>query len=75
MTDLPEDLTYEQAVTQLQEILSEMQGNSLDIDRLTAHIQRASALLNFCQDKLTSTEAEVQAVLQRLGLEEGKNND
>ena len=62
--------SYDDAVAELQAILSQMQGNELGIDELTAQLQRASVLLDFCQMKLTKTEAEVQAVLKRLGLED-----
>ena len=62
-------LTYDDAVRELQEILNALQSGQLGIDELTTKLQRASALLDFCQGKLTKTEAEVQAVLKRLGLE------
>jgi exodeoxyribonuclease VII small subunit len=66
----PDNLTYDEALAELQGILADMQSNALDIDQLTTRIQRASALLDVCQEKLQRTEAEVQAVLKRLGLEE-----
>ena len=66
------DLTYEEALQELQNILGRMQSNELGIDSLTENIQRASRLLDFCQGKLQKTEAEVQAVLKRLGLEYGE---
>ena len=66
------DLTYEEALQELQDILGRMQSNELGIDSLTENIQRASMLLDICQGKLQKTEAEVQAVLKRLGLEEGE---
>ena len=66
------DLTYEEALQELQDILGRMQSNELGIDSLTQNIQRASLLLDFCQSKLQKTEAEVQAVLKRLGLEDGE---
>ena len=66
------DLTYEEALQELQDILGRMQSNELGIDSLTENIQRASMLLDFCQEKLQKTEAEVQAVLKRLGLEDGE---
>ena len=66
----PDNLTYDEALAELQGILADMQSNALDIDQLTTRIQRASALLDVCQEKLQRTEAEVQAVLERLGLEE-----
>ena len=64
------DLTYEEALQEIQDILGRMQSNELGIDSLTENIQRASLLLDFCQGKLEKTEAEVQAALERLGLEE-----
>jgi len=66
----PDTLTYDEALAELQGILADMQSNALDIDQLTTRMQRASALLDVCQEKLQRTEAEVQAVLKRLGLEE-----
>ena len=66
------DLTYEEALQELQDILGRMQSNELGIDSLTENIQRASLLLDSCQGKLQKTEAEVQAVLKRLGLEDGE---
>ena len=62
-------LSYDDAVRELQDILTKMQGSELGIDDLTTHIQRASVLLDFCQGKLQKTEAEVQAALEKLGLE------
>lgn len=67
---LDPNTSYDDAVSELQSILAKMQGNELGIDELTSNLQRASALLDFCQAKLTKTEAEVQAVLKRLGLED-----
>ena len=66
------ELTYEEALQELQDILGRMQSNELGIDSLTENIQRASLLPDFCQGKLQKTEAEVQAVLKRLGLEDGE---
>lgn len=66
------NLTYEGALQELQDILGRMQSNELGIDSLTENIQRASMLLDFCQGMLQKTEAEVQAVLKRLGVEDGE---
>ena len=69
---LPENTSYDDAVRELQDILQQMQGSELGIDALTSKLQRASALLDFSQRRLTKTEAEVQAVLKRLGLEDAE---
>ena len=52
---LPENTSYDDAVRELQDIL-QMQGSELSIDALTSKLQRASALLDFCQQRLTKTE-------------------
>ena len=62
-------VSYEDALLELQGILAQMQGGNLGIDELASNLQRAGALLDHCQGKLKKTEAEVQAVLERLGLE------
>ena len=69
---LPENTSYDDAVRELQDILQQMQSSELGIDALTSKLQRASALLDFGQQRLTKTEAEVQAVLKRLGLEDAE---
>ena len=69
---LDPNLTYDDAVRELQEILSALQAGELGIDDLTSKLQRAGLLLDFCQGKLTKTEAEVQAVLKRLGLDDAE---
>jgi len=69
---LPENTSYDAAVRELQDILQQMQSSELGIDALTSKLQRASTLLDFCQQRLTKTEAEVQAVLKRLGLEDAE---
>jgi exodeoxyribonuclease VII small subunit len=62
------ELTYDEAVAELQTILRELQDESLSIDSLTDSIKRASVLLESCNDRLRSTEKEVSSVIQKLGL-------
>ena len=66
---LDENTSYDDAIRELQEILGQMQSSQLGIEELTSKLKRASVLLDFCQGKLATTESEVQAVLQRLGLD------
>ena len=69
---LPENTSYDDAVRELQDILQQMQSSELGIDALTSKLQRPRAQLDFCQQRLTKTAAEVQAVLKRLGLEDAE---
>lgn len=60
------ELTYQQAVTELENILRTIQSDSCDIDRLTALTRRATELLSECRSRLTTTETELRAILASL---------
>lgn len=63
-----DDLSYDEAIEELNNILSSLQDETLSIDQLTDAIKRASELLESCNSRLTSTEKEVNSVIQKLGL-------
>lgn len=67
-----EQLTYEKAVTELDQILRTIQSDNCDIDKLTTLTRRATELLSTCRKRLTSTEAELRQILS--SLEEGEKN-
>lgn len=58
-----ETLTYESAWSELQVIVAELQSGQTSIDQLSAKIERASVLVQFCREKLRATENS----LSRLG--------
>ena len=60
------DLTYNQAVAELEQILRTMQCDSCDIDMLSLYTRRAAELLSECRSRLTTTEAELQNALADL---------
>lgn len=62
------ELSYDEAIKELNIILSSLQDETLTIDQLTDSIKRASELLESCNSRLTSTEKEVNSVIQTLGL-------
>lgn len=64
-TDLNE-LTYNQAITELEEILRNMQNDNCDIDRLTEYTRRASDLLVECRRRLTVTDEELREILAQM---------
>lgn len=57
------DMTYTQAVAEIEEILRMMQADSLDIDLLAAYTRRATELLSECRRRLTDTDSELQSIL------------
>lgn len=56
-------LSYSQAISELESIVKQMQTDALDIDRLAAYTRRATELLNECRQRLMATDKELQSIL------------
>lgn len=56
-------LTYSQAVSELDSILRMMQSDQCDIDRLAEYTRRATELLRECRSRLTATDEELRGIL------------
>lgn len=60
------ELTYTEAVSELESILQMMQGDNCDIDRLTDYTRRATELLAECRSRLTTTDEQLRSILSQL---------
>ncbi|MDE6100803.1 MAG: exodeoxyribonuclease VII small subunit [Paramuribaculum sp.] len=60
------ELTYNQAVNELDSILRTMQSDACDIDLLATYTRRATELLTECRSRLTATDRELQSILADL---------
>lgn len=60
------ELTYNEAVNELDTILRNMQSDSCDIDLLASFTRRATELLTECRARLTATDRELEAILADL---------
>ena len=60
------ELTYSEAIAELENIVREMQSDKCSIDNLSKHTQRALELVKFCKAKLTSTDEELQKILKEI---------
>ena len=60
------ELTYNQAVSELENILRTMQSDNCDIDRLTVFTRRAIELLKECRSRLTATAEGLRSILAEL---------
>ncbi len=68
-----EDLSFSQALEQLEEILHRIEGEEIDIDQLAAELRRGATLLDLCRSKIRKAEVEVTQIVQ--SLEEGPEAD
>ena len=53
-------ITYEEAIQELQSILDALQNEQIGMDSLAERSQRAAELIQYCREKLRSTEAQVE---------------
>ena len=58
-----EEMKYEKAVSELEEIVDKMERDELDIDQLSEQLKRAKDLVKLCKDKLTKTDEEIKKLL------------
>ena len=60
------DPTYGEAMAEIEEILEKIESGELDVDELTDKVKRVANLLEICKKKLTTTETEIQKVIETL---------
>lgn len=69
---MEKEMKYEEAMSQIEEIVRRMENDELDIDTLAQQLKRAQALVRLCKDKLTKTDEEIRKLLD--GDEAGGNS-
>ena len=57
-------LTYTEAVAEIEQILSRLRGEQIDVDPLAAEVKRATELIAQCKAQLTDVEQAVKAELE-----------
>lgn len=60
------EMTYTQAIAELESILRMMQSDDCDIDQLAAYTRRATELLKDCRSRLIATDEELRSILSDL---------
>jgi exodeoxyribonuclease VII small subunit len=59
---MSEEIKYEAAFAQLQDIVHKMENDEYGIDEIAVQLKTAQRLIKFCKDKLTKTEEEIQKI-------------
>jgi len=67
MTDKPEteNLSFEQALSELEAIVRELEGGNGDLDGAIAQYERGTALKKHCMDKLQAARMKVEKIMQQ----------
>ena len=66
--DAPAPMGYAEAVTELEEILAQLDGDEIDVDHLAAQVRRAAALSALCRERLGAARIEVTRIVADLDL-------
>ena len=56
-------LKYDEALEQLQEIVHLLERKEINIDDLSGKVKQAKLLVDFCREKLDSTEEEINKII------------
>jgi exodeoxyribonuclease VII small subunit len=59
-------LTYNEAISEIEEILDKIENEELDVDELAEKVKRVSTLLKICKDKLHKTNDQVEQILKEM---------
>ena len=54
--------TYTEAVAEIEQILSRLRGEQIDVDTLAAEVKRATELIAQCKAQLTDVEQEQNGI-------------
>ncbi len=63
---VPQNLTYREAIEELETILRALETDAVDVDDLTARVERSAELIRLCRHKLRHAEASLDRVFDTL---------
>ncbi|QIL77350.1 exodeoxyribonuclease VII small subunit [Hymenobacter sp. HDW8] len=69
------NLTYRQAIEELETILRALETDTVDVDDLTARVQRSAELIRLCKQKLRNAESAIDRVFENLDEEDELDED
>ncbi|MBO5186995.1 MAG: exodeoxyribonuclease VII small subunit [Prevotella sp.] len=62
---MKKEIKYEEAVKELEDIVRQMESDSLDIDIMSERLKRAQELITICKSKLTKTDEKIRKILDK----------
>jgi|AP45_3_1055517.scaffolds.fasta_scaffold33722_2 exodeoxyribonuclease VII small subunit len=66
-----EEPRYKEALTELEQILDQIEGGEVDLDDLGAKVERAAQLIQLCRGKIERAEVQVRRIIESLDREAG----
>ena len=59
-------LSYKEAISEIEEILQQIENEEPDVDQLSEKVKRLSVLVSWCREKLHNTEEEIEKILKEI---------
>ncbi len=56
-------ISYIKALEEIEDIIDGLNGDSVDVDKLSLNVKRATELINLCKERLKRVEQEVNEVI------------
>ena len=66
MSETDPEQSFAAAMTELEEILEEIEADDVDVDLLTRRVARAAELIKLCRSRIAGTRVEVERVVAEL---------
>ena len=63
---MKKEIEYSKAIEELEEIVSSIENEEVNVDELSIKVKRAAELIKVCKDKLHNTEEEVNTILKEI---------
>jgi exodeoxyribonuclease VII small subunit len=59
----PEEVPFEQAFQQLEQLVKNMESDRMPLDQLVAHYERGTRLLRLCQTRIREAEQRIEQIV------------
>lgn len=66
------ELSYGEALAELEQLLTDLEDADIDVDRLTERVARGAELVRYCQERLAVVSGEVDKVVADLSAINGQ---
>lgn len=74
-TQQAEPKGYAEAMREVESILSELDSPSVDVDVLSTKVERASFLINWCNERIATAQMTVDALVADLGFDDDDEDE
>ncbi len=70
-----QEIGYADALSELQQILGELEAEDIDIDVLAVKVERAAELIRVCRGRINDADVRVKEIVAGMDSEEGESSE